>query len=49
MRARLGLSDLRPAQLAAVRGAQAVARTTLPLLPSRLSLSPFAGRALTPR
>lgn len=49
MRARLGLSDLRPAQLAAVRSAQAVARTTLPLLPSRLSLSPFAGRALTPR
>lgn len=49
MRRRLGLSDLNPAQLAAVRSAQLVARATLPLLPPQLSISPFAGRALAAR
>lgn len=46
MRHRLGLSDLNPAQLAAVRGGQAMARHTLRFLPPQLSVSPFAARAL---
>jgi uncharacterized protein (DUF2236 family) len=46
MRHRLGLSDLHPAQLAAVRSARAMSRVTLPLLPPQLSVSPFASRAL---
>lgn len=46
LRHRLGLSDLNAAQLAAVRGAQAMSRLALPLLPPQLSVSPFADRAL---
>jgi len=46
MRHRLGLSNLNPAQLAAVRGAQTASRLILPRLPSQLSVNPFAVRAL---
>jgi uncharacterized protein (DUF2236 family) len=46
LRHRLGLSDLNAAQLTAVRGAQTMSRLALPLLPSQLSVSPFADRAL---
>lgn len=46
MRHRLGLSDLNAAQLTAVRSAQVMSRVALPLLPSQLSVSPFAARAL---
>jgi hypothetical protein len=47
MRHRLGLADLRPGQLTAVRSAQAMSRLTLPHLPAQLSVSPFARRALS--
>lgn len=46
LRHRLGLGDLNPAQLAAVRGAQTASRAILPILPTRLSVNPFAVRAL---
>ncbi len=46
MRHRLGLSNLNPAQLGVVRGAQTASRAILPVLPSQLSVNPFAVRAL---
>jgi uncharacterized protein (DUF2236 family) len=46
MQHRLGMADLNPVQLGAVRSAQALARTTIPRLPRQLTISPFATRAL---
>lgn len=46
MRHRLHLGDLSPTQLAAVRGAQRVSRTALPLLPRQLTVNPLTGRAI---
>ncbi len=46
MRRRLHLGELSPSQLAAVRGAQRVSRTTLPRLPRQLTTNPLTGRAV---
>ncbi len=46
LRRRLGLADLNQAELAAVRGARALSRTTLPRLNEVLSANPLNGRAI---
>ncbi|MHB1137865.1 MAG: oxygenase MpaB family protein [Microthrixaceae bacterium] len=46
MRRRLHLGDLSPGQLAAVRAAQRVSRSTLPRLPRQLATNPLTGRVL---
>jgi uncharacterized protein (DUF2236 family) len=46
LRRLLGLADLNPAELAAVRGARAVSRTTLPHLRGPIAANPFNGRAI---
>ena len=46
MRRHLGLADLNPAELAAVRSARAVSRATLPHLGQVLSANPLNGRAI---
>jgi uncharacterized protein (DUF2236 family) len=46
MRRRLHLGELSPTQLAAVRGAQRVSRSTLPRLPRQLTTNPLTGRAV---
>ncbi len=46
LRRRLHLGDLSPSQLAAVRGAQRLSRSTLPRLPLRLRLNPLTGRVV---
>lgn len=49
LRHRLGLSNLNPVQLTAVRSAQTFSRLLLPVLPAQLSVNPFAVRALAKR
>jgi len=46
MRHRLHLGDLSPAQLAAVRGARRLSRSTLPRLPRRLAQNPLTNLAI---
>ena len=46
LRHRLGLADLNPAELAAVRGARAVTRAALPHMGQFLSANPLNGRAI---
>ena len=46
LRSRLGIRDLTAAELAAVRGLQALSRTTLPRVGQVLSANPLNGRAI---
>jgi uncharacterized protein (DUF2236 family) len=49
MRRQLGLADLTPAQLAAVRGVQVASQRTLPHLPQALAANPLNRRAIAGR
>ena len=46
LRRSLEIPDLNQAELAAVRSAQKIGRSTLPHLGAAMALSPFSGRSL---